>query len=68
MLRAGVVYNNGKYFVGSSFVGRNYGYKQKGFSLNNGYGTLQVYAGFNFLLKKEYRQEKKKHKYAFDGH
>lgn len=68
LLRAGVVYNNGKYFVGSSFLGRNYGYKQKGFSLNNGYGTLQVYAGFNFLLKKEYRQEKKKNKYAFGGH
>ena len=64
LLRAGVVYNNGKYFVGSSFVGRNYGYKQKGFSLNNGYGTLQVYAGFNFFLKKEYRKEKQKKQYV----
>lgn len=55
LLRAGVVYNNGKYFVGTSFLGRSYGYNQKNFSLNNGYGTLQVYAGFNFYLKKEYR-------------
>ena len=60
LVRAGIVYNNGKYFIGSSFVGRNYGYKQKDFSLNNGYGTLQVYAGFNFLMKKEYRREKEK--------
>lgn len=59
LLRAGIVYNNGKYYVGSSFLGRNYGYKQKNFSMNNGYGALQVYAGFNFLLKKEYRKKKK---------
>ena len=55
-----MVYNNGKYFIGSSLVERKYGYKQKDFSLNNGYGTLQVYAGFNFLMKKEYRREKEK--------
>ncbi len=60
LLRAGVVYNNGKYYVGSSFLGRNYGYRQKNFSLNNGYGTLQVYAGFNFVLNKKYRANKKK--------
>ncbi len=60
LLRAGLVYNNGKYFVGTSFVGRNFGYKQKNFSLNNGYGTLQVYAGFNFWLKKQYRNDKHK--------
>lgn len=58
ILRAGVVYNNSKYFVGTSFVGRTYDYYRNNFSLNNGFGTLQVYAGFNFYLKKEYRKKK----------
>ncbi|MEO4924953.1 DUF4421 family protein, partial [Bacteroides uniformis] len=53
------VYNNSKYFVGTSFVGRTYDYYKNSFSLNNGFGTLQIYAGFNFYLKKEYRKNKK---------
>ena len=56
LLRAGIVYNNGKYFVGSSFVGKNYNYHRNNFSLDNGFGTLQVYVGFNFHLRKEYRK------------
>lgn len=60
LLRAGVVYNNGKYFVGSSFVGKNYNYHRNNFSLDNGFGTLQVYVGFNFNLRKEYRKKKSK--------
>ena len=59
ILRAGVVYNNSKYFVGTSFVGRTYDYYKNSFSLNNGFGILQVYAGFNFYLKKEHRKSKK---------
>ncbi len=58
ILRAGVVYNNSKYFAGASFVGRTYDYHRDNFSLDNGFGTLQVYAGFNFYLKKEYRKKK----------
>ena len=58
LLRAGVVYNNGKYFVGSSFVGKNYNYHRNNFSLDNGFGTLQIYAGFNFNTRKEYRKKK----------
>ena len=58
LVRAGIVYNNGKYFVGSSFVGKNYNYHRNNFSLDNGFGTLQVYAGFNFHLRKEYRKKK----------
>ncbi len=58
ILRVGIVYNNSKYFAGTSFVGRTYDYYRNNFSLNNGFGTLQVYAGFNFCLKKEKPQEK----------
>jgi hypothetical protein len=63
LLRAGVVYNNGKYFVGTSFVGKNYNYHRNNFSLDNGFGTLQVYVGFNFHLRKEYRKKKTKREY-----
>ena len=63
LLRAGVVYNNGKYFGGTSFVGKNYNYHRNNFSLDNGFGTLQVYAGFNFHLRKEYRKKKTKREY-----
>lgn len=63
LLRAGIVYNNGKYFVGTSFVGKNYNYHRNNFSLDNGFGTLQVYAGFNFHLRKEYRKKKTKREY-----
>ena len=59
ILRAGVVYNNSKYFVGTSFVGRTYDYYKNSFSLNNGFGTLQIYAGFNFYLKKGVPEEQK---------
>ena len=63
LLRAGVVYNNGKYFVGTSFVGKNYNYHRNNFSLDNGFGTLQVYAGFNLHLRKEYRKKKTTREY-----
>ena len=63
LLRAGVVYNNGKYFVGTSFVGKNYNYHRNNFSFDNGFGTLQVYVGFNFHLRKEYRKKETKREY-----
>ena len=58
LIRAGIVYNNGKYFVGTSFVGKNYNYHRGNFSLDNGFGTLQIYAGFNFNVRKQYRKNK----------
>ena len=57
LVRAGVVYNNGKYFIGTSFLGRSFAYRQKDFYMNNGFGTLQVYAGFNISPKKQYRKK-----------
>lgn len=53
--RAGIVYNNSKYFVGASLVIHTYDYKSKNFYLNNSFGTIRIYAGFNFKKKKEYR-------------
>lgn len=58
LTRAGVVYNNRKYYVGASFVGQVFNYHRSSFSLLNGFGVLQIYAGFNFHLRKEYRKRK----------
>ncbi len=53
--RAGVVYNNSKYFAGASLVTHTYDYRKKTFSLTNSFATLRVYVGFNFWKKNEYR-------------
>lgn len=53
--RAAVVYNTSKYFIGASLVMHTYDYRKKDFSLTNTFGTVRVYAGFNFWKKKEYR-------------
>lgn len=53
--RAGIVYNDSKYFVGASLVMHTYDYRSKNFYLNNSFGTIRVYAGFNFSKKKQYR-------------
>lgn len=55
--RAGIVYNNSKYFAGASLVMHTYDYRTKNFYLNNSFGTIRVYAGFNFGKKKQYRDK-----------
>lgn len=55
--RAGIVYNDSKYFVGASLVAHTYDYQKENFSLTNFFGTLRVYVGFNFWKKKEYRHK-----------
>ena len=53
--RLGLVYNNTKYFVGLSFIYHSFDYKNKSVGLNNSFGSLNVYAGFNFKRKKEFK-------------
>lgn len=50
--RAAIVYNNTKYYVGASLLAHTYDYHKKQFWLNNTYGILQMYVGFNFSKKK----------------
>ena len=54
--RAGIVYNNAKYFVGASLVLHTYDYRKPSLSVTNSFGTLRIYAGFNFWKKKEFRK------------
>ena len=57
--RAGIVYNNAKYFVGASLVLHTYDYRKPSLSVTNSFGTLRIYAGFNFWKKKEYKNKEK---------
>lgn len=50
--RAAVVYNNAKYFVGASLVLHTYDYRKPHLSVTNSFGTLRIYAGFNFWPRK----------------
>jgi len=52
--RGGIVWNNGIYYAGASLVANTYSYRGKNFTLNNGFGTLRIYAGFNFGKKRKY--------------
>lgn len=58
--RAGLTWNNGKYYVGASLVLHTYDYRKDNFSMTNSFGSLRVYAGFNFWKKKEYRYQQSK--------
>ena len=51
--RAGVVYNNSKYFAGASLVMHTYDYRKPNLSVTNSFGTLRIYAGFNFWRRKQ---------------
>lgn len=53
--RAGITYNNSKYFIGASLVMHSYDYRKTNLSVTNSFGTLRIYAGFNFWKKREYK-------------
>lgn len=50
--RIGITYNNSKYFIGASLVMNTFGYRSELFNISNSFGTLRIYAGFNFWKKK----------------
>lgn len=57
--RLGIVWNNRRFFAGASAQIHSYTYSKQQFSINNTFGNLNVYAGFNFGKKKEYRKTDK---------
>lgn len=50
--RLALVYNNGKYYVGASVVSHRHSYTEPSISIQNSFGYIKVYAGFNFWKKK----------------
>lgn len=51
IIRAALVYNNSKFFIGTSFISHTYSYKKNKLSITNGFGTLNIYAGINLFKK-----------------
>ena len=51
--RFGVVWNNSKWYAGTSTILHAYNYRRYNFSTNNFFGSINLYAGFNFGRKKE---------------
>ena len=51
--RGSVVYNNGKYFAGAMLVFNAYNNNKQDLCISHSFGTLRVYAGFNFWKKKK---------------
>ena len=50
--RFGVVWNNSRWYAGMSTILHAYNYRRSNFSTNNFFGSINVYAGFNFGRKK----------------
>lgn len=53
--RIGVVWNNTRIFAGASAQIHSYTYSKDRYSLNNLFGNVITYVGFNFGKKKKYR-------------
>ena len=53
--RVGLVWNNTRYFGGLSLIVHNYNYHRNRLSINNTFGTLNLYMGLNFHKRKAYR-------------
>ena len=53
--RIGLVWNNTSMFAGASFVNHLYDYRRDRFSISNSVSYLNLYLGFYFNRKKEYR-------------
>lgn len=56
--RAGIVWNNAHYFVGASVISHLYDYQQNSYSLSNNINYVNVYVGFTFNKKRQYRHLK----------
>ncbi len=57
--RFGLVYNNMRWYAGASVILHTYNYRKPRFSTNNTFGSMNIYAGYNFGLKKKYRKNTK---------
>ncbi len=55
--RAGVIWNDSKWYVGGYGVIHSYNYRKPQFQTNNNFGYVNVYIGFNFGKKKKFRKQ-----------
>ncbi len=57
--RFGAVYNNTRWYTGASVIIHSYNYRKPRFAANNVFGSMNIYVGYNFGLKKRYRKNRK---------
>ena len=50
--RAGIVWNNSRWFAGTSIISHLYMYRKRALQLTNSVNYLNLYAGFYFNRKK----------------
>lgn len=55
--RLGLVYNNMRWYAGASVILHSNNYRKPRFSTNNKFGSMNLYIGYNFGLKRKYRKE-----------
>jgi len=55
--RFALVYNNMRWYAGFSAIVRSNTYYESRFSTTNTYGNMNLYVGYNFGLKKKYRNK-----------
>jgi len=54
--RFGLVYNNMRWYTGLSVIVHTNNYHKPRFSTNNTFGSMNMYIGYNFNLKKKYKK------------
>ena len=57
--RLGLVWNNTRWYAGASAIINVNNYHNSDFSATNVFGNLNVYVGYNFGLRKQYKNKKK---------
>jgi hypothetical protein len=55
--RFGLVYNNMRWYAGFSAIVRMNNYHKQRFSTQNTFGSMNLYVGYNFGLKKKYKEQ-----------
>ena len=53
--RFALVWNNSRWYAGTSCILHSYNYRKSRFSTNNVFGSFNIYFGYNFGKRKEYR-------------
>ena len=56
--RFGLVYNCMRWYAGTSVILHSNTYHKPGFTTNNTFGSWNIYVGYNFSLKRKYREER----------
>ena len=55
--RFAIVYNNNRWYAGTSAIVRAYNYHTSRFAANNIFGSLNVYVGYNFGARERYKKK-----------